>query len=62
MTHKAGQSIVLTGATGFLGSFLMASLLERGYLVTVLGRASKDIRLSDRLSGLLRWFGIEDFG
>jgi len=62
MTHKTGKSIVLTGATGFLGAFLMASLLERGYLVTVLGRASKDIRLSDRLSGLLRWFGIENFG
>lgn len=62
MTNKSGQSIVLTGATGFLGAYLMAGLLERGYQVTVLGRASKEVRLSDRLTGLLRWFGIDDPG
>jgi nucleoside-diphosphate-sugar epimerase len=62
MPDEAGRSIVLTGATGFLGAFLMAGLLERGYLVTVLGRSSKDMRLSDRLSCLVRWFGIADPG
>ena len=45
MHDDAGRSIVLTGATGFLGAFLMAGLLERGYQVTVLGRASMDMRL-----------------
>jgi len=62
MTYDAGRSIVLTGATGFLGGFLMAGLLERGYQVTVLGRSSKDMRLSDRLSGLVRWFSMTDPG
>jgi nucleoside-diphosphate-sugar epimerase len=60
MRDEAGHSIVLTGATGFLGAFLMAGLLERGYHVTVLGRSSKDMGLPDRLSGLVRWFGIAD--
>jgi len=62
MTDDAGRSIVLTGATGFLGGFLMAGLLERGYYVTVLGRSSKDMSLSDRLSGLVRWFSMTDPG
>ena len=56
------RSIVLTGATGFLGAFLMAGLLDRGYHVTVLGRSAKDTGLSDRLSDLARWFGIGDPG
>jgi len=59
MQDERGCSIILTGATGFLGAFLMSGLLERGYYVTVLGRPSKHMRLSDRLSGLVRWFGID---
>ncbi len=56
------RSIVLTGATGFLGAFLMAGLLDRGYHVTVLGRSSKGTGLSDRLLNLTRWLGIADPG
>src|SRR5450759_698940 len=41
MHDAAGHSIVLTGATGFLGAFLLEGLLDRGYHVTVLGRSSK---------------------
>jgi len=59
MQDESGRSIILTGATGFLGAFLMAGLLERGYQVTVLGRPSGDMRLSDRLSRLTRWFSID---
>ena len=59
MQGESGRSIILTGATGFLGAFLMAGLLERGYQVTVLGRPSGDMRLSDRLSRLTRWFSID---
>src|SRR5512141_2533980 len=61
MHEETGKSIVLTGATGFLGAFLMANLLECGYHVTVLGRSSKIRKLSDRLSSLLQWFGIDNF-
>jgi nucleoside-diphosphate-sugar epimerase len=58
MPDVANRTIVLTGATGFLGAFLMAGLLERGYHVTVLGRSSKHMRLADRLSQLLRRFNL----
>jgi nucleoside-diphosphate-sugar epimerase len=62
MTNQTGHSIVLTGATGFLGAFLMAGLLERGYQVTVLGRASRDTSLADRLRHLVKWFSLADAG
>ncbi len=62
MQGKSGRSIILTGATGFLGAFLMAGLLERGYQVTVLGRPAGDMRLSDRLSRLARWLNIDPGG
>src|SRR5659263_86881 len=62
MHDHAGRSLVLTGATGFLGAFLMVGFLERGYDVTVLGRSKMDIRLSVRLSNLVRWFNIPDPG
>lgn len=59
MLYKSGRSIVLTGATGFLGAFLMAGLLEREYSVTVLGRSSKNMSLTERISSLVRWFDID---
>lgn len=62
MQNEADGSILLTGATGFLGAFLMSGLLERGYHVTVLGRSSKAMRLTDRLAGLTGWLGIDPGG
>ncbi|MGI6084203.1 MAG: SDR family oxidoreductase [Acetivibrionales bacterium] len=59
MRDKVDRPIVLTGATGFLGAFLMESLLKKGCNVTVLGRASNGISLTERLSALCRRFGIE---
>jgi nucleoside-diphosphate-sugar epimerase len=52
--------IGLTGATGFLGSHIMASLLEKGYEVIILGRSTKAETLQQRISRLLRWFGMEE--
>ncbi|MCA1744720.1 MAG: SDR family oxidoreductase [Bacteroidales bacterium] len=52
-------TIALTGATGFLGSHLMAALLKNGHRVIVLGRSSVDATLVQRLTSLLKWFGIE---
>jgi len=55
----AGKStVVITGATGFLGSHIMASMLEKGRRVIVLGRPSQKEPLRDRVEKLLRWFGI----
>jgi nucleoside-diphosphate-sugar epimerase len=49
----------LTGATGFLGSHLMASMLTNGYRIIIFGRSAKNETLAERISKLLIWFGIE---
>jgi nucleoside-diphosphate-sugar epimerase len=53
--------IALTGATGFLGSHLMASLLITGYDIIIFGRSSKTESLKERITRLLTWFGIENY-
>ena len=60
MSGKSKATVALTGATGFLGSHLMASMLSEGYSIIVLGRSTKEETLSERISRLLRWFGIEN--
>jgi len=59
MPDKKKLIIAMTGATGFLGSFLMASMLSRGYNIIVLGRSSKEETLKERISRLMGWFGIK---
>lgn len=60
MPYKRKRIIALTGATGFLGSHLMAALIIEGYSIIVLGRSAKDETLKERISRLLGWFGIEN--
>src|ERR1035437_10146265 len=60
MYDKKKPIIALTGATGFLGSHLMASMLSDGYKIIVLGRPTKEETLQKRISKLLQWFGIEE--
>jgi len=50
---------LLTGATGFLGSHIMAGLLLKGKSVVIIGRSSAELPLKERIRKLLRWFGIE---
>lgn len=52
------QTYILTGATGFLGSHLMASLLKKGNQIIVLGRSKLNETLYQRILKLLHWFGI----
>ncbi len=59
MEAKSKPIIALTGATGFLGSHLMASLLTNGYRIIILARSSAEETLGERISKLLRWFHIE---
>jgi len=59
LTLKNKPVIALTGATGFLGSHLMAAMLTKGYNIIVFGRSAKNESLEDRISRLLQWFGIE---
>jgi nucleoside-diphosphate-sugar epimerase len=60
LSIKNKPTIALTGATGFLGSHLMASMLTSGYKIIVLGRPAKEETLQERISKLLRWFSIEE--
>jgi nucleoside-diphosphate-sugar epimerase len=53
-------TFMLTGATGFLGGHLMASLIRKDHRVIILGRPSADGNLEQRILKLLKWFGLED--
>ncbi len=55
----AGGPYLLTGATGFLGSHVMAGLLKKGEGVVVVGRRAGGESLAERIRRLLEWFGIE---
>jgi hypothetical protein len=59
MTFKNKPVIALTGATGFLGSHLMAGLITKGYNIIVFGRPAKNESLQERIFKLLKWFGVE---
>ncbi len=59
MQVKNKPVIALTGATGFLGSHLMAAMLSKGYNIIVFGRSAKNESLNERISRLLQWFGID---
>ncbi|HSQ79302.1 MAG TPA: SDR family oxidoreductase [Candidatus Bathyarchaeia archaeon] len=52
--------ILVTGATGFLGSHIAVALLQAGYRVAVLARASKGLSAGERMRRLTRWFGLDD--
>ncbi len=58
---KAGgdEPHLLTGATGFLGSHIMAGLLAEGKRVVIAGRSSSREPLKERIRRLLHWFGME---
>ncbi len=54
----AGGPYLLTGASGFLGSHVMAGLLNKGERLVVVGRPSGRESLAERIRRLLGWFGI----
>jgi nucleoside-diphosphate-sugar epimerase len=57
--EKKNAKILLTGATGFVGSYLAVELLKRGYPVILLCRPSQDLSASERVSQLMRWFQVD---
>lgn len=52
------RHVFLTGGTGFLGSYLGAALLEKGWEVSFLARATNSTAPEDRIDSLLTWHGI----
>jgi nucleoside-diphosphate-sugar epimerase len=61
MSEYLKRTIVLTGATGFLGSHLMNFLLRDGHQLILPGRGTREKSLEERISRLLKWFGIDRF-
>ncbi|QFR02145.1 amino acid adenylation domain-containing protein [Streptomyces phaeolivaceus] len=59
--HPGGpREILLTGATGFVGAFLLSELLHRtSARVHCLVRARTDAEAGERLTGALRRYGID---
>ncbi len=53
-------SVIITGATGFLGGHLLAALLRRGERVVALGRPRGEETLAARMGKLLEWFGLQE--
>lgn len=51
--------ILVTGATGFLGSHIAVALVRAGYRVAALARASKGLAARERMGRLARWFGLD---
>src|ERR1700680_4034974 len=55
------KNMLVTGATGFLGSHLTARLLEDGHHVRVLARSSKIASARSRVEEVLREIGTSHF-
>lgn len=53
------QTLLLTGATGFIGSHLLGRLLEQGYDVVVLKRSSSDIWRIQHLADQVRMYDVD---
>ena len=48
------KTILLTGATGFLGSYLLEAFLQKGYKVVVLKRSTSNIwRIQDLITQII---------
>ena len=54
------KTVLLTGGTGFMGSFLAAELIKAGTYVVFLARDGRDKSAADRVSEVLRWHGQSD--
>lgn len=53
------KTILLTGATGFLGSHLLEALLQSNYKVVILKRSTSDTWRIDHLLGKVRSYNVD---
>jgi nucleoside-diphosphate-sugar epimerase len=58
---KPGQRVLVTGATGFIGSHFVLSLLKQGYTVGILTRASSDLRKFESVKKDITVLGSETY-
>lgn len=54
------KTVLLTGATGFLGSHILDRLIHEGYHVVILKRSFSDTWRINHLMGLLKWYNIDE--
>ena len=60
MRNSRSSRILITGATGFLGSHLAVELLRKGYRVLLLVRPLKNLSAGERAERLLNWFETDE--
>ena len=53
----ANKKILLTGATGLVGSYLLKTLLNRNHRVYVIARKKGNLSASDRVLNSLKFWG-----
>lgn len=59
MRRKDSPTLMLTGATGFLGSHLALALLDRGYDLILPCRPNTELNAWERIAQRLAWFGYD---
>jgi nucleoside-diphosphate-sugar epimerase len=55
---RAASTVLCTGATSFVGSHLMAHLLQRGHRLLLPVRGQGQLSPTARIDALLRWHGV----
>ena len=56
---QQSHTILLTGATGFLGSNIAYDLIKKGHKLILLARANKDLTPTQRFEKIFHWFGLK---
>ena len=58
------RAILLTGATGFLGSNILRSLVDKGYVLAALKRSNSDMTRLKEIKKYVRFYDVEnvDYG
>lgn len=59
MNHNSNNYILLTGATGYLGSYLLRALIRNKYPVVILKRKTSNIKNIPK-SNLIKFFDIQE--
>ena len=62
MRQKKKQTVVLTGATGFVGAFVLEEFMKRGFRVVCLVRGESDVKSRERVLKTLEKYVVFERG